>query len=142
MVLVKRTLVTLVAVVLVLGGCSPSDDGPAAAEPAAETSAPAGDVALVDLCPEVEVVLNERVPTDEVMDGGDYQVLRGHLEPLAETGDTEAANAVGVLVRSVNDAIESLMNSDGDYLAARAHLRAGVRTFAERCRVVGSSALQ
>ena len=147
MVLVKRTLVALAVAALALGGCSSNDEGsPAVAEPAAAetSSATASEVPLVDLCPEVEAVLSERVNAADAMDVGDYQVLRGHLEALSATGDTEAANAVDVLVRSTTDAITALADTDptAAKLNARANLRAGIGSFAERCAIVGSSALQ
>ena len=156
MVLVKRTLLTLAVAALALGGCSSSDeDAPAVAESSPETTSSsasaeaeeteeAEEVTLVDVCSDVETAVSETMGDGTtVADVGDYQVLRGRLQALAETADVQAEAALAELVASVNDSINALGSSASTaMLDARRALRDGVGEFAGECALVGSSALQ
>lgn len=157
----KRTLLTLAVAALALSGCSSSDeDSPAVAEssPRETSSAPAEateseettepadveQVALADVCPEVEAAVSETMGDGTTVAGvGDYQVLRGQLQALAETADAEAAGALDDLIDSVNGSIDALASSASTaMLDARSSTRDGIGEFATRCAAAGSSALQ
>lgn len=153
MTLVKRTLLALGVAALALGGCSSSDErSPAVAESSPEEtggSAPAQtgeveQVALVDVCSEVETAVSETMGDGATVAGvGDYQVLRGRLQALAETADVQAEAGLAELVSSVDDSIDALGGGASTaVLDARSATRDGIGDFADECALVGSSALQ
>lgn len=124
-------------------GCSEAEQSPATAPtPSASTPAKSPEPELITLkeaCPEIEAALPAGDRPTKIIAFGD------RLVELHEAGDREAKNAINFLAAATLDLLTVLEDKDAsllDLLDARAGFRDAIDVVADRCRTVGSSALQ
>lgn len=138
----KRTLVALVLPLAFVAGCGgdseESSSAPSFTPIDSRTIKPAGDqMKLVDACPLVEQAL----PGGTLPEASEWVAAASTLRSLRTIADVEAQNALDLLIPAVE-----VMASDPapgqEFLDAEGGLLAGLDGLANRCKAVGSSALQ
>lgn len=94
-------------------------------------------MSLRDTCPEVEVVIRDLGSFPEAAPA---DAARARVAQLSDAGDTETQNALAGLV----DALSAMaVAQPGDqYVDADRALISSLDNLADRCKAVGSSALQ
>jgi hypothetical protein len=103
---------------------------------ATESPTPAAVANLKDSCPLVEAAL----PQDEFK-GAQLRAFLATLSQLSEAGDVETKNALKIVISASQELLHSRQAPLGRLSAHPAWL-SSLDTLAERCRTVGSSALQ
>lgn len=128
----RRAVTIGAALLLLLVGCSSDGEGD---PPSDETEIEA--VSLADTCPEVEAAL----PNGFLPPASKWETYAGELDELAAAGDTETQNALAGL----QDAVDTLADdppAGNQFLDADQALLSALDNLADRCKAVGSSALQ
>ena len=120
----------LVAATYLLSGCGGSDDAAATAEEAG--------MSLKDMCSEVESAL----PADMRPKPAALDRFAEQLNDLNEQGDSEAQEALSVLITPTAAYTDLADAEDSELANANLAWLVGIDDFAQRCKAAGSSALQ
>jgi hypothetical protein len=135
-----RQLLALAVAISALAGCGGNGESARVADqpaPSAATPSPTPDPqSLRATCPDIEAAL----PRSPYPRAGASANFLTRLEELRSAGDTETRNAIDVLIPLVEDLAAD--PSGSEYLEAHSALLEALDTLADRCKAVGSSALQ
>lgn len=131
--------------VVLTTSCSSGDEPTEGSAGATPTSTPEvtevapAQLALVEVCPQVEQALPESNPPE----GAEYDGLVSALGDLYDVADPEARNALEVMIEPLRE-VGRLSGEQGPeaFLDARQAYRDAIEAFAGRCAAAGSSALQ
>jgi hypothetical protein len=126
-------------VLLLLTGCSDngSDKAKAGGDPTDASTNVASGVGLRETCPRVEAAIRN---VDIISPPVKMATAHGRVQALADAGDLETKNAL----RGVVEVIEEMQTAaqGQESVDAFSAWTAAVSNLADRCRAVGSSALQ
>ncbi|RNL66221.1 hypothetical protein EFK50_00935 [Nocardioides marmoriginsengisoli] len=90
-----------------------------------------------ETCPLIEAA----IPADVMAEPSVWTKAGAELRELSSSGDAETKNAIDILLPAI-DALAADPAPGADALAAFDGLTTAIRTMADRCEAVGSSALQ
>ena len=127
----NRVAIGVLFLAFLLGACGGSGESDS------KSASKAPSVSLKVSCPKVEAAL----PTDVVPSPEQWTQVSEALAKIADEGDLETKNAIESLQRAVAT-FEAGPERGQEYVDAEDSLISSIQAVADRCKVVGSSALQ